>query len=105
MNRYAVVGIIIIGSVWITTFDFWTSAELIGSILFIFPLAMCALQLSTRLDAASIHLGDALLDVEQPEVDIGHVGFAVTGGLARGVPETVIQRGLRPVLTFREQVG
>jgi PAS domain S-box-containing protein len=32
-----------------TLLDFWTSAELIGSILFTFPLALCAMQRSKRL--------------------------------------------------------
>jgi PAS domain S-box-containing protein len=49
VNRHALVGVIIISSVLITMFDFGSSAELIGSILFTFPLAMCALQPSTRL--------------------------------------------------------
>jgi hypothetical protein len=33
MNRYALVGTIIVSSVTIAGFDFWTSAELMGSIL------------------------------------------------------------------------
>jgi PAS domain S-box-containing protein len=49
VNRYALVATIIVSSVMIAVFDFWTSAQLIGSILFTFPLAMCALQPSTRL--------------------------------------------------------
>jgi PAS domain S-box-containing protein len=43
------VGIIVISSVLIAMFDFSTSAQLIGSILFTLPLAICARQPSARL--------------------------------------------------------
>jgi PAS domain S-box-containing protein len=49
MRGAAVVGTIISSSVLIAVIDFWTSAELIGSILFTLPLALCALQSSMRL--------------------------------------------------------
>ena len=41
---------IIVGTTALVAFiDFWTSAELFGSILFAFPLALCAIQRSKRL--------------------------------------------------------
>jgi PAS domain S-box-containing protein len=49
MRGAALAVIIVISSVLIAVVDFWTSAELIGSILFTLPLALCALQPSTRL--------------------------------------------------------
>jgi PAS domain S-box-containing protein len=49
MSRAALVGTIIISSVLTAGLDFSTSAELIGSILFTLPLALCVLQPSTRL--------------------------------------------------------
>jgi PAS domain S-box-containing protein len=49
LSRAALAGTIIISSVLIAGFDLATSAELIGSILFTLPLALCALQSSTRL--------------------------------------------------------
>jgi PAS domain S-box-containing protein len=49
MRRDALVGAILTSTVLITVFDFWSSAELIGSILFTFPLALCAMQSSIRL--------------------------------------------------------
>jgi PAS domain S-box-containing protein len=48
-SRGVLVGTILASCVLITGFDFATSAELIGSILFTLPLALCALQPSTRL--------------------------------------------------------
>jgi PAS domain S-box-containing protein len=48
ISRNTLVGIIITSSVLIALFDFSTSTQLIGSILFTFPLALCALQRSTR---------------------------------------------------------
>jgi PAS domain S-box-containing protein len=48
-SRGVLVGTILASSVLIVGFDFATSAELIGSILFTLPLALCALQPSTRL--------------------------------------------------------
>jgi PAS domain S-box-containing protein len=49
LTRGVLVGTILVSSVLIAGFDLATSAELIGSILFTFPLALCALQPSTRL--------------------------------------------------------
>ncbi len=49
MNRKLMLAAIIGTTILATLLDFWTSAELIGSILFTFPLALCAMQRSKRL--------------------------------------------------------
>jgi len=40
------VAVIIVITALVALLDFWTSAELIGSILFTLPLALCAMQRS-----------------------------------------------------------
>jgi PAS domain S-box-containing protein len=49
MNRTLVVATVIVSTTLVATLDFWTSAELVGSILFILPLAACAMQRSKSL--------------------------------------------------------
>ena len=41
MNRTPLLAIIVGIAVLIALLDFWTSAELVGSVLFTFPLALC----------------------------------------------------------------
>jgi len=49
MSRTALIAMIVASLTLVTAYDFWTSAELIGSILFTVPLALCALQRSWRI--------------------------------------------------------
>ena len=42
MDRIPLVAIIAAIVIAVAAFDFWSSAKFIGSILFIFPLALCA---------------------------------------------------------------
>jgi PAS domain S-box-containing protein len=49
MNRALLVAIIVLTTILVALLDFWTSAELVGSMLFTFPLALCAMQRSKRL--------------------------------------------------------
>lgn len=49
MNRTLLTMIVVTLTVSVAGFDLWTSSELIGSVLFILPLAMCALHPSRRL--------------------------------------------------------
>jgi len=49
MGRVPLAAIIAASAVVIAVFDFWTSADVVGSILFVFPLALCAAQRSKRL--------------------------------------------------------
>jgi PAS domain S-box-containing protein len=46
VNRTLLIVTIVTITALVAAFDFWTSAELVGSILFSFPLALCALQRS-----------------------------------------------------------
>src|ERR1700733_4171787 len=48
MKRTMLLATIVTMTLLVAAFDFWTSAELVGSILFSFPLALCALQRSKR---------------------------------------------------------
>jgi PAS domain S-box-containing protein len=48
-NRTPLIAIIVGMTVLIALLDFWTSAEFVGSILFTFPLALCAMQRSKRM--------------------------------------------------------
>jgi PAS domain S-box-containing protein len=85
MSRYAVVGIII-SSVAIAIFDFWSSSELVGSILFTFPLAMCSLQPSGRL-LWSVSAAAALVTIAANFFGFDRVEFAnsLDGSLNRGL--------------------
>jgi integrase len=49
MNRTHLLAIIAAVSVLIGLLDYWTSAELVGSVLFTFPLVLCVMQRSKRL--------------------------------------------------------
>ncbi len=49
MNRTLLVTIVIAATATAAALDFWTSANLIGSILFTLPIALCAVQGSKRL--------------------------------------------------------
>jgi PAS domain S-box-containing protein len=48
MKKLFPLAIIILTTALVALFDLWTSAELVGSILFTFPLALCATQNSKR---------------------------------------------------------
>jgi PAS domain S-box-containing protein len=48
-NRTPLIAIIVGMTALIALLDFWTSAEFVGSILFTFPLASCAMQRSKRM--------------------------------------------------------
>ena len=48
VNRRLVVASIVVATAMTAALDFWTSAELVGSILFTLPLALCAAQRSKR---------------------------------------------------------
>ncbi len=49
MSPAVLVCLLVWAIVLVAAFDFWTSAELVGSILFTCPLALCAMQQSRRL--------------------------------------------------------
>jgi PAS domain S-box-containing protein len=86
MSRGALVGAIIISSVLIAALDFSTPAELIGSILFTLPLALCALQPSARLlwGVAASALG-ATIAASFWGFDRGPVANTVDGLVNRGL--------------------
>jgi PAS domain S-box-containing protein len=86
MNRHLLVGIIISSCMAIASFDFAAPAHLIGSILFTFPLALCALQSSTRL-LWSIAAAAAIVTVAADFWGLDRVGFATTlnGSVNRGL--------------------
>ena len=48
-NHPSLVAAIMVSTTMVAALDFWTSAELMGSILFIVPITLCALQTSKRL--------------------------------------------------------
>src|ERR1700735_4540561 len=48
-NHRLLIAAIVASTAMVALLDFWTSAELIGSILFTAPLVLCALQRSKRL--------------------------------------------------------
>jgi hypothetical protein len=50
MNRKILIAIIVSCTVLVALLDFGTSAEFVGSILFTFPIALCALQGSKPAD-------------------------------------------------------
>ena len=86
ISRAALVATIIISSVLIASLDFSTSAELIGSILFTLPLALCALQSSTRLlwGVAIAALG-ATIAANFWGFDRGQIEITVDGLVNRGL--------------------
>ena len=49
MSRASLMTAIVAITALVAALDFWTSAELVGAILFTFPIALCALQRSRRL--------------------------------------------------------
>jgi PAS domain S-box-containing protein len=48
MKRAALITTIVTTTMLVAVFDFWTSAEVVGAILFTFPVALCAMQRSKR---------------------------------------------------------
>ena len=86
MSRAALAAAIIISSVLIASLDFSTSSELIGSILFTLPLALCALQPSTRLlwGVAIAALG-ATIAANFWGFDRGQIEITVDGLVNRGL--------------------
>jgi PAS domain S-box-containing protein len=88
MNRAALVAIIVGTTALIAMLDFWTSAKLAGSILFTFPLALCAMQRSKWLlwgTAAAIVLltvakefwGIGRVEILNPSVHLVNCGFLI----------------------------